>query len=442
MTYVDRHPHEKEPIMKSIKTTTTFCVLLAGSACSGGHSDVESGYLETDDGLYAVDIDLPSAETEGEPDPVALPTGSCIQYPQPYVFGYVHQCAGKITVSYVAQWSGETYEAQDALNFGPGQSNPDYWLEPDSYDNPLVQACCGPFDYQDATTEQKLPYVNSCLFDAVQQICHALPHLLRKQAEESEGLSLKVALNSLAGKVEEKEDECFAALWGNGAPGPNGDAINQLDGTTWSPTNKVTFEIEQTEILNWTQEGDVTWRTCNGMFDNDDAVIPTAPFDVPNTGGVTTYILAPGTTMTGSGPLSSSGTITPSTAASSLTLAHTSAMDLEVTGLTLRSEVARVSVGAQVFELDRAAVILRNVIAPSVSGGEYSVPAGAAHFVATAAFEGDTRVVDMSNDDPIVFRYASSTASWEFDPFDLSYVEPGFGVWTLSFDGLSFLVRG
>lgn len=53
--------------------------------------------------------------------------------------------------------------------------------------------------------------------------------------------------------------------------------------------------------------------------------------------------------------------------------------------------------------------------------------AGAAHFVTTAAFAGDTRVVDMSNDDPIVFRYASSTDSWEFDPFDLSYVEPGYG---------------
>jgi hypothetical protein len=231
-------------------------------------------------------------------------------------------------------------------------------------------------------------------------------------------------------------------LFGDGAPGPNGSAVNQLHGTTWAPNDKITFEIEQTEISDWTEEGEVEWRTCNGMFDNDDAVIPTAPFDVPGTGAVTSYVLAPGTTMQGSGPLSSSGTITPSAAASSLTLAYTSAMDLQITGLTLRSDAARVSVGAQVFELDRAAVILRNVMAPGVSGGEYSVPAGAAHFVATAAFEGDTRVVDMSNDDPIVFRYASSTAGWEFDPFDLSYVEPGFGAWTLSFDGLSFLVRG
>ncbi|KIG17366.1 hypothetical protein DB30_03423 [Enhygromyxa salina] len=36
-----------------------------------------------------------------------------------------------------------------------------------------------------------------------------------------------------------------------------------------------------------------------------------------------------------------------------------------------------------------------------------------------------------------MFRYASSTGSWEFDPLDLSYVEPGYGTWTLSFDGLS-----
>ena len=82
--------------------------------------------------------------------------------------------------------------------------------------------------------------------------------------------------------------------------------------------------------------------------------------------------------------------------------------------------------------------MLGSVLERSVSGGEYSVPAGAARFVSTVAFAGDTRVVDMSNDDPIVFRYVASTASWGFDPFDLSYVEPGYGTWTLSFDGLLF----
>jgi hypothetical protein len=415
-----------------------LCLLLVAGACAKPEDGL-TPKSEMGDGIYTPDIDLPSSETEGEPEPVALPTGECIQYPLPNVFGVVHQCEGKVTVKYVAHSSGETYEAQDALVFGPSKSNPDYWLEPDSYDNPLVAACCGPFDYENPTTEQKLPYVNSCLYDAVQQICHALPFLLRKQAEESDGLE-KIALNSLASTIDGKEAECLTELWGNGAPGPNGMAVNQLNGTIWAPIDKITFEIEQTEILDWTQEGEVAWRQCDGMFNNDDAVIPTAPFNAPNTGGVTDYILAPGSSMTGFGPFSASGTMRPSTARSSLTLAYSSAMQLQVTGLTLHGHAARVKVGAELFVLDRAAVILGSVMEPSVSGGEYSVPAGAARFVATAAFAGDTRVVDMTNDDPIVFRYASSTGGWEFDPFDLSYVEPGYGTWALSFDGLSFLI--
>lgn len=37
-------------------------------------------------------------------------------------------------------------------------------------------------------------------------------------------------------------------------------AVNQLNGTTWAPIDETTFEIEETEIFDWTQEGEVTWR--------------------------------------------------------------------------------------------------------------------------------------------------------------------------------------
>ena len=55
----------------------------------------------------------------------------------------------------------------------------------------------------------------------------------------------------------------------------------------------------------------------------------------------------------------------------------------------------------------------------------------------TVKVEGESRIVDFTNADPIVFRQ-TRVGNWEFDPFDLTYDEPGIGTWTLSFDGLLF----
>jgi hypothetical protein len=100
------------------------------------------------------------------------------------------------------------------LNFGVGQTNPDYWTDPDSYELPLVAACCGPFDYENPTTQEKVPYVNNCLYDAVQQICIGLPHFLRKQAEETNVGDGKLALEWLADRIESNAEECRSGLWG------------------------------------------------------------------------------------------------------------------------------------------------------------------------------------------------------------------------------------
>lgn len=137
------------------------------TGCKPESPKLDSG-TEEDTGIFAPNVDL-AGEAGGEEQP--LPTGECIQEPDGRFYGYWHQCDGWIEISFDAEYNGHGYTGTDILNFGAGQKNPDYWTEPDSYDLPLVAACCGPFDYENPTTEEKIPYVNNCLFDAVEQIC-------------------------------------------------------------------------------------------------------------------------------------------------------------------------------------------------------------------------------------------------------------------------------
>lgn len=169
-----------------------------------------------DTGIFMPAVDLPA---EGEPD-VPLPTGLCIQEPEPGLFGYWHQCFGELQVDFVATHDDKQHTGGDLLRFGPGRSNPKYWTDPDSYDLPLVAACCGPYDYQNPTTEQKIPYINNCLFDAVQQLCIGMPHFLRKQAEQTDLGDGKLALEWLAGKIESNTSDCVGASGKADHPAP------------------------------------------------------------------------------------------------------------------------------------------------------------------------------------------------------------------------------
>lgn len=407
-------------------------LLLVASACTKPVDYDPGTIVETggDDGIVFPDVDLPSGETEGEPDPVLVPPGECLSFPKAYAYGYVHQCEGTIQLKFTAQ----NDSGEDAFTFGPGASNPTYWIEPDSYDLPLVAACCGPFDYDNPTFEQKAPYLNNCLFDAAQQVCRAIPHFLRRQAEMADDLITEALINAAANDAEKKHDECLTKLW-NG--GPAEENPTRLIGTSWSPRSDVTITLVDAEVYDWTEAGEVEWNTCAGFYDNDTAVIPTAPFQVPGSIAMTQANLAPGTTMSGTGPGGVTAIVLPSTINSSLTLAHMGDGTLRVSGLRLEAGPSAVSFNGDDFMLERSSVLLGEVMAPRVAGGEYTMDIGDAHFVVTAVFEGDSRIVNFSNTDPIVFR-RTRLGDWEFDPFDLSYDEPGIGTWTLSFDGLLF----
>jgi hypothetical protein len=393
--------------------------ILLTCSCKPAGNDIDKvGETEGVAGLVVPEVDLPEDEAQS----VLLASGQCIQFEAPQVFGYVHQCEGSIRLGFEAD--GQTGE--DAFDFGPGETNPLYWIEPDDYDLPLVAACCGPFDYDNPTTEEKIYYANNCLFDAVQQTCHGLPYLLRRQAEQTDNLLRKAALNALATDIENSETECMLELFG---AGPSPDTPNRLFDTTWSPKENVTFTLIEAEILDWTEEGEVDWRNCASMFENDPAVIPTAPFEVPGTVAVTNATLLASDGAVGSGPGGLTASFAIATSPSMLTLARGRESALHVTNFLLVADSASRSSDDE-LSVEHASLVLRNVATARVMRGEWVVDAGSAHFVATVTFQGDSRTVDMTNTSAMVLRRAP-TGNWEVQPFELGYDDPRSGSWTV-----------
>ena len=422
MTTRTRIPHHQ---------VISFAALCIAACSTPDIIDVEVLETSGDDGLFAPDVDLPEADTDEDPDPVFLPPGECIQFPIPGIFGYRHQCDGLIKVSFDAQ--GET--GQDSFTFGPGKTNPDYWTEEDSYPQPLVAACCGQFD--EDVEDDKLPYLNSCLFDAVQQICHGLPWFLRRQAEAlpNDEVIKKVAINSLANTVENNQADCVQSLWGGGPPGPEGLYPNEIEGTQWSPANGVDIKIDEIQVYDWTSDGEEQWSTCTGMFDNDDAVVPTAPFEVPGVIASTNFDLLEGSAVMGSGPFEASGLLSPSQG--SMTLASLQDGTSALTAFSISSGQNAVTVAGEAINIERAQLRLERALHPVRVTDEYYVSDGDAHFIASLIVAGERRMLTMINQGPLVFSQRLE-GSLEFEPFELIYDEFGVGTWTLEFDGLSF----
>lgn len=422
--------------MKTENFSTAVVLAFLMAACSGQEAEQSwTTVFDSDGGVEEAftspEWDFPNeTDTEGEPEPLLLPAGKCLQIPDEPKYGYWHQCSGHIEL--IFKVDDETSNAN--LTFGPGATNPDLWVDPDSYDLPLVAACCGAFDYETPTSEDKKPYAINCLADGVQQVCAALPHIIRREAA-TKGPITKAVLINLAKDLEEPSAQldCWAALFGN--LDPSVDPWNLIADTSWSPKTNATITLDGLEVTDWTTEGDVTWQTCESWFDNDAAVVPTAPFTLPGTISMSQGTLAPGSSAAGTGPLSASVTLYPS--AGSFTLVqNASSGQVLVSALTMTADPTTVVFGSDSMVLERSSVVLRQVLEPRLVAGDYVVPAGSAMFTVTTAYEGGSRIVPFTNIDEIYFR-ATSTG-WEIDAFEIVYHEPGVGTWSLDFDELMF----
>lgn len=189
---------------------------------------------------------------------------------------------------------------------------------------------------------------------------------------------------------------------------------------------------------DWTEVGDVPELTqCSGFYDNDTAVIPTAPFSVPGVVGGTNSILAEAGSATAYGPWLSMGAFEIVADRSRLSVGHDPSGALVVSGLTLEAAPSVVSVAGERGWIEHARLTLARPLYPSFVGGEHVVAANDALFIAAIGLAGESRVVRMYNVDPLVLRERSGV--WEVDPVELGYDEVDVGQWSLSIDGLEFV---
>lgn len=433
-----RRPH------RGILTAT---LVVSGVACQPPIDDDpfadEGGESEVGDGVFLVEVDLPAGETDGE-EPALIPTGHCLTVAQDPLFGYTHQCEGELGVSWVGVGVvvGKEYpfSGHTGFGFGPGQANPDWWIEPDDYDNPLVAACCGIFDYDNPTTEEKLPYVNNCIFDSVQQLCLGLPRFIDRLAEQipeaEENRSAKQkALGDISDYIDGHTSDCIWAFW-EPPPGPLGSGVNELGGTEysfcWTNNDCVTFALDNSTIYDWTTAHDIPepvpmWDVCHSWDDNNTSVVPTANIEVPGYSFSETGLALPGALVLLSSPFGFE-TLVLDEAASRVASRLDAAGSIVVSQLTL-SAVETDGVRTPMVTLDTP-------MRPQLGPLGWVVPAGEASFTATVAFDGGSRIVAMSNTGDMVFRQTS--IGWEFELFQLNYVDRSGHQWLLDVSDLKF----
>jgi hypothetical protein len=129
--------------------------------------------------------------------------------------------------------------------------------------------------------------------------------------------------------------------------------------------------------------------------------------------------------------------IVPSMGRSFLSLAKSEDGVLVVTGLRIEAEASTVAMGNYRVALRHSSIILRDVLVPRSARGEYVVGVGDAKFLATLFFDGDSRLIDLVNAEPIVFR-ENAIGGWEFDPFDTTYTDLDSSTWTVRLDRILF----
>lgn len=415
---------------------------------------------DSDEGFWSVDLDLPPADDGADElgtgeDPVLVPTGVCLSESGLNAFGYRHQCTGILDLSFegTVVVAGTTYdfESGTSFDFGPGASNPTWWEQPDAYDNPLVAACCGPYDYDLNATGQaeKTPYVNNCIADSVQQACIGMPAFIEKLAAElppdtDHKELIQGQMAKMAEHIDTHTDDCFWSLYEQ-APGPSGAAWNELGGTTyafcWTSNDCATVTLGASRIDDWTTVHDIPdpvpeWATCVNWDDNNTSVIPTASVAVPGYDAVASSSLAPGASLSVSSTFGTQGLTLDATASAMTTATNSATTAMIVSQLNLIGATPTAGPSADPKPIYDSKLALDGPLEPLIFGTKWVVTPGDAVFIAAVHFDGGSRVVEMVNATRLSFWQTST--GWEFAPFELEYEDGAGIIWTLTIDDLRF----
>ncbi len=374
------------------------------------------------DGADEVGGELPPMDPESPPVPI--PSGVCITAEDPPYHGIRHHCGGTMDLAITGSALGNEVDQDIFMNFGPG-------VPGDSYEDPLVAACCGEYDFEQPASSQTA-YWRNCLYDAVQQSCASLPHYLWDMAAAAEAEDKHVLADQLTklGNDLGSGDGQYACIDTLFNGGPAEDTFNIIQNTTWNPAYDVWITIDSLEIVEVAlPEEPSEWQTCKSIFENDHTVIPDIhPGPVWDVLGFDAGALA----------LSAAELdlkLVPDDS-SELLLGEDSDGSLVLGTLQLQGGPLIVE-GVEIDRWRIGSFRMQTVL--EARDGSFWIPAGALSLVVAVVADGDTRSLATTNASTIVLR--ETVDGWAIEPFSLVYTLDDGDAWTLDTTELDFSLR-
>jgi len=207
----------------------------------------------------------------------------CLIEPLDGLYGYRYQCEGSVFLDIVIEGNFNGSPAADSfeLPFGPG-------VQGDSYEDPLVMACCPWYDTISPNCGQH--HERACLIDLVEQGCKSMVPKIEDYAHDTYPGILNTAPRNavlkIADYVRKHQGDCTAAFWaetGIAATPPACDEddngvpfVSMLEDGVWTfdpdgPVDKVQISVAEAQ---WTglyplDDAQHTTKICQSADDND-----------------------------------------------------------------------------------------------------------------------------------------------------------------------------
>ena len=407
----------------------------------GGDDDTGGGGDGGGDGLD---------ETGGEPSP-----GYCVLNDEDGVSGLKYQCEGDMTIDILIDGPGDQFPVNESLfvNFGPN-------VEGDSYENPLVMACCSERDFTAPGCDQ--PHELACLGDMVEQGCKSIESNLRDFAETQFGGAhqavQRAATHKIADYVRDHQVDCihsFIVETGIAQTPPSCDEFNNsvdfgsmLATGSWrfdpqGVVSDVQLSVNETFFAGiHPVDGDPV--ECSSADENDDVIFldldpdPTSTTLVLNSGNA--HLDGPALDesgpIQGSAPLSSEVQGCQSDECSILSVATDENNQPSLENLVLSSAgPSTAATSTQDVQIDSFDVRLGDRAALSWQNGVMTAPAGSVRFVIGATALGASGVYTATNATDIAIRRGQS---WSIAPFTIVHQDGDANEWSLLVEGTTW----
>lgn len=438
--------------------TTMTCVASFLSGCAEPQDPAPVSFPTT--GIHDGDAgeaegDDEAADETGDPGPSLV--DGCISEPQlDGTFGFRHQCLGEINVELHAKITGiGAIEVPVQVLFGQG-------TEGDSYEAPLVMACChalpvpsppGHHTFETLTPE---PHYKACYRDMLEQMCRSIPGRLYAFSDELKADNHLIAANQateLGNHMAENTQMCANAFIEDveGYDPDIGEDFLRLQGSFTVPDDSKWGLIEDIEFVMdspssvvfdlFLPSDEEDWATCVSDDDNNDFLFTQASVEPLVVGLASGNATIEGPqigweTIDGAASLASRSTSCDR--CSSISLGWDE-VDVWIGSLELIVEDAAVvgtSSSSMLVERVRVALYSPGTLA-FTSATEAYVPTGEARFLVSALAEGEAGAITAQNAGPIEVEFLSG-GDIVISPFDIEYDDASHDDWTLSISTLTF----